>query len=127
MRRFFNAYGLLAAGLLGVEVLIAQCVHDRIIRPYAGDFLVVIFLYCLVQSAGRRPVGPPLVGVLLFSYLVEIGQYFHLVAQLGLGHSRVARLVLGSAFSWADMLAYTLGALLVLAAAWGHTRLRGRT
>ncbi len=116
MRRFLNAYGLLAAGLLGVEVLLAQCVHDRFIRPYVGDFLVVIFLYCLVQSIGRRPLNRVLAGVLLFSYLVEIGQYFHLVAHLGLGHSRVARLVLGSAFSWGDMLAYTLGALLVLAA-----------
>lgn len=115
MRRFFNAYGLLAAGLLGAEVLIAQRVHDRFIRPYAGDFLVTIFLYCLVQSTGRRPVNRVLAGVLLFSYLVEIGQYFHLVARLGLAHSRVARLVLGSAFSWADMLAYSLGALLVLA------------
>lgn len=115
MRRFLTAYGLLAAGLLGVEVLIAQGVHDRFIRPYAGDSLVVIFLYCLMQSAGRRPINRVLAGVLLLAYLVEIGQYFHLVARLGLGHSRVARLVLGSAFSWADMLAYTLGALLVLA------------
>lgn len=114
MRRFFNGYGLLAAGLLGVEVLLAQRVHDRFIRPYAGDFLVPIFLYCLVQSVGQRPVKPVLATVLLFSYLVEIGQYFHLVAWLGLGHSRLVRIVLGSTFSGADILAYTLGALLVL-------------
>lgn len=122
MKRFFNAYGLLAAGLLGVEILIAQCVYDQFIRPYAGDFLVTIFLYCLVQSAGRRPVSRVLAGVLLFSYLVEIGQYFHLVARLGLAHSRVARIVLGSSFSWADMLAYSLGALLVLAVERGRKK-----
>jgi len=114
MRRLNAAYAGLAVGLLGVEILISRFAHDRFIRPYAGDFLVPILLYCLVQSAEQKPVGRVLAGALLFSYLVELGQHFHLVARLGLAHSRVARLVLGSAFSWAAMMAYTLGALLVL-------------
>jgi hypothetical protein len=115
MRRFAGAYGWLAAGLLVLEVLIGRFAHDRFIRPYAGDFLITIFLYCLGQSVVRRPVKGMLASVLLISYLIELSQYYHLVAQLGWQHSRVARLVLGSAFSWADILAYTLGALLVLA------------
>jgi hypothetical protein len=114
MRQFNKAYGLLAAGLLLVEILIARFAHDRFVRPYAGDFLITIFLYCLVQSVARRPVKLVLASVLLLSYLIEVSQYFHLAARLGLAHSRAARLVLGSAFSWTDMLAYTLGALLVL-------------
>lgn len=122
MRRLNAAYAGLAASLLLLELLIARFAHDRFIRPYAGDFLVTILLYCLVQSAGRRPVGRALTGALLFSYMVELGQYFHLVARLGLAHSQVARLVLGSAFSWADMLAYTLGALLVLGVEYGRIR-----
>jgi len=108
-------YGLLAAGLLGVEVLIGRFAHDRLIRPYGGDFLITIFLYCLARSVGRGPAKPALASALLVSYAVELAQYAHLAARLGLGQSRGARLVLGSAFSWADMLAYTLGALLVLA------------
>lgn len=115
-------YAGLAVGLLGVEILISRFAHDRFIRPYAGDFLVPILLYCLVQSAGRRPVGRVLAAVLLVAYLVELGQYFHLVARLGLAHSRVACLMLGSAFSWADMLAYTLGALLVLGTERGRSQ-----
>lgn len=113
--RFTGRYGWLAAGLLVLEGLIGRFAHDQFIRPYAGDFLITIFLYCLGQSVGRRPVKPMLASALLVSYLVELSQYYHLAARLGLAHSRVARLVLGSAFSWADMLAYTLGALLVLA------------
>jgi len=108
-------YLLLAIFLLLLEVVIGARVHDQFIRPYAGDFLVTIFLYCLVQSAVRRPVVPVLAAALLFSYLIEISQHFHLVTRLGLAHSRLARIVLGSSFSWVDMLAYTLGALLVLA------------
>ncbi|GAA4498825.1 hypothetical protein GCM10023172_16500 [Hymenobacter ginsengisoli] len=109
------AYGGLAAGLLGLEGLIARFAHDHFIRPYAGDFLITIFLYCLGRALTRWPAGRVLVGALLLSYLVELTQYAHLLAALGWQHVRVARLVLGSAFSWADMLAYTLGALLVLA------------
>lgn len=115
MGRVNWAYAGLAAGLLGLEVLISRFAHDRFIRPYAGDFLITIFLYCLVKSVARQPVKLMLACVLLGSYLIEVSQYYHLVARLGLAQSLVARLVLGSAFSWADMLAYTLGALLVLA------------
>lgn len=107
-------YLLVAIFLLLLEVFIGAYVHDRFIRPYAGDFLVTILIYCLVQSAVRGPVVPVLAAVLLFSFLLEIGQYFHFAELLGLAHSRLARIVLGSSFSGADMLAYTLGALLVL-------------
>jgi hypothetical protein len=115
MPAYRTQYLLLAILLLLLEIIIGAHVHDRFIRPYAGDFLITIFLYCLAQSVVRRPVGPVLAVVLLLSYLIEVSQRFHLVSQLGLAHSQLARLVLGSAFSWADMLAYTLGALLVLA------------
>jgi hypothetical protein len=115
MPAYRTQYLLLAILLLLLEIIIGAYAHDRFIRPYAGDFLITIFLYCLAQSAVRQPVVPVLTAALLFSYLLEISQYVHLVAHLGLAHSRMARIVLGSAFSWADMLAYTLGALLVLA------------
>lgn len=115
MGRFTGSYGWLAAGLLVLEVLIGRLAHDQFIRSYAGDFLITILLYCVGQYVGQQPTKPMLASALLVSCLVELSQYYHLAARLGLAHSRVARLVLGSAFSWADMLAYTLGALLVLA------------
>ena len=114
MPAYRTQYLLLAILLLLLEIIIGAHVHDQFIRPYAGDFLVTIFLYCLAQSAVRRPVVPVLTAVLLLSYLIEISQHFHLVARLGLAHSHLARIVLGSAFSWVDMLAYTLGALFIL-------------
>lgn len=103
-----------------LEVFIAAFLHDRIIRPYVGDLLAVVFLYCLVQSVAPLPVGPTLAGVLLVAYALEALQYVHLLAHLGLQHSRLAAVVLGSHFEWVDMLAYTLGALLI----WGAEKLR---
>jgi len=114
MFRFQKAYFLLALLLFVVEVLIAAFAHDRFIRPIVGDFLVVIFLYCLVQSFFKTSYLKAALAVLLFSYLVEVSQYFHLIYYLGLERSRLAHLVLGSGFEWVDLLAYTLGILLVI-------------
>jgi hypothetical protein len=118
MPRLNGAYGLLAAGLLGVEVLIARFAHDRLIRPYAGDFLAAILLYCLLKSGWPAPARRVALVALLVSYAIEVAQLAQLLPRLGWQHVRVARLVLGSAFSWGDMLAYTLGAAAVLAVEW---------
>src|SRR5215218_4586143 len=114
MLRFHKTYFLLAVALFLIEVLIAAFAHDRFVRPYVGDFLVVIFLYCLLQSFLNISCTKAALGVLLFSYVIEISQYFHLIRHLGLQHSRLAHLILGSGFEWIDLIAYTLGIALVL-------------
>lgn len=107
-----------AGCLLCLEVFIAAFVHDRFVRPYVGDLLAVVFLYCLVKSVAPVPSGPAILGVLLFAYAIEISQYFHLAAHLGVQHMRLALVVLGSHFSWVDMLMYTLGAALLAGTEW---------
>jgi hypothetical protein len=52
--------------------------------------------------------------VLLFSYIIEVTQYFHLIKRLGLQHSRLAHWILGSGFEWMDLVAYTLGIIAVV-------------
>lgn len=107
-------YSLLTLLLFGIEVLIALYLHDRIIRPYIGDLLVVILIYCFVKAVVNTPLLATALGVLLFAYAVETLQYFHVVELLGLGHSKLARVIIGSSFEWMDMLAYTLGIGFVL-------------
>ncbi|MEM9987505.1 MAG: DUF2809 domain-containing protein [Bacteroidota bacterium] len=96
------------------EVGIALWVEDAFVRPYVGDYLVVIFLYTLCQTFKRWPVWPLSAGVLVFAYLIEGLQYAGLIYRLGWENSRMAHLILGSSFSWEDMLAYTLGIATVL-------------
>ena len=115
MPTFHRNWFYLAGCLFCVEVFIAAFLHDRLIRPYVGDLLAVVFLYCLVKSVAPVPVGPAVMGVLLVAYALEGLQYVQLLAHLGLTHSRLAAIVLGSHFEWIDMLAYTLGALLIWA------------
>ncbi|GEP92632.1 Protein of unknown function [Chitinophaga terrae (ex Kim and Jung 2007)] len=118
MFRFNRTYFLLALGLFLVEVLIAMYVKDAIIRPYGGDFLVVIWLYCCVMAVVEVNKTKAAIGVLLFAYLIEILQYFRYAHRLGLEHNKVAMIVLGSSFEWGDMIAYTLGVLTVLLIEW---------
>ena len=88
--------------------------HDTIIRPYAGDFLVVILIYCFIQSFFNLSVIKLSIGVLLFAYTLEGLQYFKLVQLLGLDHSNLAKTIIGIHFEWIDMIAYTLGIASVL-------------
>lgn len=112
--RFNKIYFLLAVILFIIEVLIALYVHDAIVRPYIGDLLVVILLYCFVKAfVNTNPVKTAL-AVLLFAYLIEVLQYLNIVKHLGLQHSRLANVVIGNSFEWIDMIAYTVGAALVV-------------
>ena len=114
MFRFNKKYFLLFLLLFITEVIIAVFIHDSFIRPYAGDFLVVIMVYCFVMAWLQAPVKAAAIAVLLFAYLVEALQYFNLVKHLGLQQSRLANIVIGNHFAWMDMIAYTLGILLVV-------------
>ncbi|RYY55032.1 MAG: DUF2809 domain-containing protein [Chitinophagaceae bacterium] len=114
--RFSTRYFLIALLLFLVEVLIALHVDDAIIRPYVGDVLVVILVYTAVRAFLYSPVQPMAVAVLLFAFAIETAQYFRLVYRLGLGHSRLARTVIGIGFDWKDLLAYTIGFFIILLA-----------
>jgi len=117
MKRYFlfsKTYFISFLLLLVTEILIALYLNDEIIRPYIGDLLVVILIYCFVKSFFATPVVPTAIAVLLFAYAIEMLQYFQIVKLLGLQHSTFARVVIGTSFEWIDMLAYTAGALLIV-------------
>lgn len=100
--------------LLCIEAFIARYVHDSIIRPYIGDFLVVILMYCFVKSFFELTVLKAAVIVLLFAFGIETLQYLNVIGKLGLKHSSIAKTILGHPFSWMDLLAYTVGMIAVL-------------
>lgn len=107
-------YFALAILIFLVEVLIAKYVHDKIIRPYVGDVLVVILIYCLAKSFLNTRVLPTAIGVLLFSFLIEVLQFFNIVKILGLQDSKIAAIVIGNTFAWMDIVCYIVGIALVL-------------
>ena len=108
-----NYFGI-AVLLFTVEVLIALFVTDNFIRPYLGDVLVVILIYCFIRSFFRLPVLTLAAGVLGFSFIIELGQYLNIIQKLGLENSPVARTVMGTSFAWMDLLAYMAGIGIIL-------------
>ena len=111
---FRKSYFILSVVLFFVEIAIAAFVHDGFVRPYLGDFFVVILIYCFVQAFFPFPVWKTALGVLLFAFLIEWTQYLRLINRLDLNNIKIARLILGSSFEWVDMLVYTLGIVSIL-------------
>lgn len=117
MKTQFNIrYFTYAVILFIIEVLIALYINDQFVRPYMGDVFVVMLIYCFVKAFFNLPVLKTTIGVLLFSYLIEALQYFQFVKRVGLDHSRLANVVIGNYFAWEDILAYTVGAVIILLA-----------
>lgn len=83
-------------------------------RPYLGDVLVVILIYCFIKSFIDLQEFTLALGVLLSAFAIEFLQYIKIVNILGLEKSNLARTVMGTSFAWLDMLAYVVGVGLVL-------------
>jgi hypothetical protein len=111
--RFNSSYFKIAVLLLIVEILIAVFMKDQFIRPFGGDFLIVIFIYYFVKSFLEYSSQWILIAVLLFAISVEFTQYFNLIGWMGLSQNRMAQWLLGTSFSWIDMIVYTLGVALI--------------
>jgi Protein of unknown function (DUF2809) len=124
MLTFQKRYFSLTLLLFIIEVGIAAFVNDRIIRPFVGDVLVVILVYCFVKSFWKVRANIAIAGVFAFACGVEILQYFNFVDLLGLRQNRLLVIILGSVFDWKDILAYAIGCAIVLG--WEYRARGGR-
>lgn len=104
-------YAILTVLLVGVEVIIALFVHDKFVRPYGGDILVVIVVYCFVRIfiPEKFPLMP--LAVFIFACIVEGLQYIHIVDLLGLTDNRFLSTLVGTSASFEDILCYAAGCL----------------
>lgn len=96
-----------------IEVLIALYVRDSFVRPYLGDVLVVVLVYCFVRIFLPKGIPKMPFYVFLFACFVEVMQYFQLAEMLGITN-RAARIILGSTFDWKDIASYAVGCVLII-------------
>ncbi|MEZ5001403.1 MAG: DUF2809 domain-containing protein [Chitinophagales bacterium] len=84
-------------------------VRVHFIRYVVGDFFVVIFMYTLIKSVFPK-LSPILLttAILVYSIAIEVLQFFHLPQYFGTEKLWV-KVLLGSSFSFGDILAYFLG------------------
>ncbi len=112
--RFKAYYCFWSIILFLIELYIALYVDDNFVRPYLGDVLVVILIYAMVRTCFKVSIVTTALGVLIFSFCIEILQYFKIVEILGLGSSAFARTVIGTTFAWEDLVAYSVGIVILL-------------
>ena len=110
---------LAAIALFVIEVIIATKLnHYHFIRAYFGDFLVVILVYCAVKAFWNVEATRLAIGVFAFATAVELAQLFRVADALQL--TGLARVVVGTSFSFHDLLMYAAGCVVVY---WLDTRL----
>ena len=98
--------------LLITEILIALFVNDKIVRPYVGDILVTLLICCFIRIFIPNKLKTLPVFVFAFSVLVEFAQYINVVKLLGLLDIAFFRIIIGTSFSWIDIICYGAGCIL---------------
>ena len=124
-RRIRIGMGIASAVLLGIEILIGMYAHGWV-RNQFGDALVVILLYtiCRAVSPEKPRFGLLLpVGILLFAFCVEFLQLWGFCDKLHITN-HLLRIIIGTGYSNADMLSYTLGILPCIACEFLLRRIR---
>ena len=124
-RRIRIGMGIASAVLLGIEILIGMYAHGWV-RNQFGDVLVVILLYtiCRTVSPEKPRFGLPLpAGILLFAFCVEFLQLWGFCDKLHITN-HLLRIIIGTGYSNADMLSYTLGILPCIACEFLLRRIR---
>ena len=111
---FNKIYFFLVILIFAIEIYIGMYVKDSFVRPYLGDFLVVILIYCFLKSFWKETPLKVALFVLIFSFVVEFLQYFNIVEALGLQENKLASIIIGTSFAYEDLLAYFLGIVTVL-------------
>ena len=97
-----------------IEILIATQFKNTILRPVFGDFLIVILIYSFLRSLTKiKPLKLAII-VLSLAYLVEILQRFNIRDFLGIPKNTCFDLTIGNSFDWWDILAYSLGVMVIL-------------
>lgn len=107
-------YLILTILLLAIEVLIALFAHDRFIRPYVGDVLVMMVLYTFVRIFIPERIKALPAYLLGFAVAVEIAQYFRIVERLGFENNRFFSVLIGSVFDMKDIVCYAVGTLFIV-------------
>ncbi|QEH69058.1 DUF2809 domain-containing protein [Cellulosilyticum sp. ST5] len=114
--------------LLCIEILIAICVHDTFIRPYVGDLLVVVVLYCIVRVIIPDKYRLMPFWIFVFAAFIECLQYLKWVERLGIENNAFLRILMGATFDWKDIVCYGIGCILLGIYEWliqkGIVRLR---
>ncbi|MBO5349147.1 MAG: DUF2809 domain-containing protein [Clostridia bacterium] len=96
-----------------IEMLIALYVHDKIIRPYIGDVLVIICIYLLLKTIFDTKIKHLALYIFIFAVSVELMQYFKIMQYLSKGNDTL-KIALGTTFDIKDIVCYFVGYVVIV-------------
>ncbi len=100
--------------LLITEILIAIFAKDEFIRPILGDYLAALFVFYILATFLKISETKTALLALSICYFIEGLQFMHILEVFDLEKYSILKIIVGTSFSWTDMLAYTLGIITVL-------------
>ena len=95
--------------ILAVEIFIGVFVRDNFVRPYGGDILVVVLIYCMIRTLFPKVIKLLPLYVFLFALAVELLQLADIVGLLGIPRGSFLAIIIGTSFSYIDILCYAVG------------------
>ncbi|SDE73286.1 Protein of unknown function [Epilithonimonas hungarica] len=105
---------IIAVFIFLVEILIATKLKDLFfVRAYLGDVFVVMLIYYFIKAFFGFNSTKLIIGIFIFSCMIEFAQYFHFGELMGFKDNRIMMIVLGNSFSWLDILCYFAGCLIL--------------
>ncbi|MGJ8743567.1 DUF2809 domain-containing protein [Polaribacter sp.] len=113
MLQFKYNYFIYFVLLLITEILIEKYATG-FVRYTLGDYLCVLLLYTLIKSFLKISTLKAAVFVLVIAYTVELLQLTNLEKMYPTEYAKILRIIIGTSFSFGDLLAYTFGFITLL-------------
>lgn len=115
MKLRFDPKPLLWVAILFVVLVLLATLGAKLgwARGFVGDVLAVIWVYHVLRTVCDAPVGALALAAFLVGLLIEFGQYLATLFDIQIAN-RALRILLGATPDWWDVLAYALGALIVV-------------
>ena len=105
-------YLIWTIALFIIELLIVQT--NGFVRNTLGDFFAVILLYCLIRSFFSFKVSQAAIITLTMAFTIEFTQLSPLSESHIFKRFPIVKLLLGSTFSWEDIITYSSGITVVI-------------
>ena len=105
-----RVYAIISVILFAIEVAIARgMIGGDFVRASIGDLLVIALIYFFLRGVFFTPAFATAAFSVLFGFVVEGLQFFHIADLLGLQKGEVLYIVIGNTFQLGDFVMYVIG------------------
>ena len=113
MIKFNKIYFTLFLTLFLIEIFIAKYATG-FIRHTIGDYLAVMLVYTFIKSIFKITIEKAVLITFIISFTIEFLQLCNLQHNFPKEYEKYLRIILGTSFSFGDLVAYTLGIVSII-------------